>query len=134
MAIGHLRNGAQAKRSTHTTFPLIVVTKNVMRVVAIRVGNDLRCWKKLDRVLEKHGPSIINCNQEIGAVVRTRPKTRVIVSTKWEVNITMKYNVASAAMVPRMVGILSLVAPDLDARKTINENASRSGCTRPPMG
>jgi hypothetical protein len=108
--------------------------KSVMRVVAVRVGNDLRGWKKLDRVLGRHRLIIADCNPKIGAIARTRPKTRVIVSTKWEVNITMKYNVASAAMVPRMVGILSLVAPDLDARKTINENASRSGCTRPPVG
>jgi len=42
-----------------------------------------------------------------GAVALTRPRIRVISSTKWEVNITRKYRVASSAMVPRMVGILS---------------------------
>lgn len=42
-----------------------------------------------------------------GAVALTRPRIRVISSTKWEVNITRKYHVASSAMVPKMVGILT---------------------------
>ena len=48
-----------------------------------------------------------------GAVALTRPRIRVISSTKWEVNITRKYRVASSAMVPRMVGILTDDAFDL---------------------
>ena len=59
----------------------------------------------------------------------TLPRSRVISSTKWEVNMIRKYHIASSAMVPRIVGILSFAASDLDAMKTINENARESGRT-----
>ena len=61
------------------------------------------------------------------AVALTRPRVRVISSTKWELNITRKYRVASSAIVRRMFGILSVDAFDFAAKKMINENASKSG-------
>ena len=56
----------------------------------------------------------------------TRPRVKVISSAKWEVNMTMKYHVASSAMVARMVGTLRSAAFDFTARKVINENARKS--------
>ena len=62
-----------------------------------------------------------------GAVVLTRPRVRVISSTKWEVNMTKKYRVESSAIAPRMVGIIADDFFDFIAKKTINENARKSG-------
>ena len=57
----------------------------------------------------------------------TRPRSKVISSTKWEVKITRKYHTASSATVPIIVGILRLPAPHLNAKNVINENARKSG-------
>ena len=57
----------------------------------------------------------------------TRPRVRVISSTKWELNITRKYHVASCAMVPRSVGPLIFDVPDFPVKNMINENARKSG-------
>ena len=62
----------------------------------------------------------------VEGVALTRPRVKVNSSAKWEVNITMKYHVASSAMVARMVGILRSAALDLNAKKAINENARKS--------
>jgi len=59
-------------------------------------------------------------------VALTRPTVRVISSTRWALNITRKYHVASSAMVPRMLGTLSSEAFDFAAKKVINENARKS--------
>ena len=64
----------------------------------------------------------------------TRPRARVISSTKWEVNIIRKYHVASSAMVPRMLGNLNFSVFDLIAKKMINENARKSGVHISPDG
>ena len=63
----------------------------------------------------------------IEVVGLTRPGVRVISSTKWELNITRKYHVASCAMVPRSVGPLIFDVPDFATKKVINENARKSG-------
>ena len=69
-----------------------------------------------------------------GAVTLTRPRIRVISSTKWEVNITRKYHVASSTTILRMLGKLSFGASDLIAKKTINKNARESGVYTSPDG
>jgi len=62
-----------------------------------------------------------------GTATLTRPRVRVISSTKWEVNIIKKYKVESSAMVFRIFGSLPLVSFVVIAKKIINENASKSG-------
>jgi hypothetical protein len=59
-------------------------------------------------------------------VALTRPRFRVISSTKWEVNIIKKYRVASSAMIFKMVGIWSPDVFDRLAKTMVKENASRS--------
>ena len=59
-------------------------------------------------------------------VALTRPRFKVISSTKWEVNITRKYRVASSAMAFKIVGTLSPRASDVAAMKMIKENARKS--------
>jgi hypothetical protein len=76
----------------------------------------------LDRFLE----SRISGSPENEMLILTRPRFRVISRTKWEVNITRKYRVASSAMVLKTIGILSPHASDFIARTTITENARRS--------
>ena len=71
--------------------------------------------------------SIISSYPGDEAFALTRPRFRVISRTKWEVNITRKYSVASSAMVFKIDGILSPCTSDLMAKKTINKNARRSG-------
>ena len=56
----------------------------------------------------------------------TRPRFRVNTRTKWEVNITRKYHVASSAMLSKIVGALSPSTLDLLAEKIINEKARES--------
>ena len=70
----------------------------------------------------------------VEGVALTRPRVRVISSTKWELNITRKYHVASCAMVPKMVGPLRFDAFDFAAEKVINENARKSGVYISPQG
>ena len=62
----------------------------------------------------------------VEGVALTLPKIKVISSTKWELNMTRKYHVASWAMVPRIVGPLIFDVPDFAAKKVINENARKS--------
>ena len=47
-------------------------------------------------------------------------------STKWEVNITRKYRVASSTMVPKMPVTFDPSAFDFFARKMIKKNARES--------
>ena len=63
---------------------------------------------------------------DIRMAALTRPSARVMVRTKWEVNITIKYRVASCAMIPRIPGTLNPGALDAAAMKIINENARES--------
>ena len=63
----------------------------------------------------------------IEGVALTRPRVKVISSAKWEVNMTMKYHVASSAMVARIVGTLRSAAFDPVAKKATNKNARKSG-------
>jgi len=63
----------------------------------------------------------------VEGIALTRPRVRVISSTKWELNMTRKYHVASSAMVPRRVGPLIFDVPDFATKKVINENARKSG-------
>ena len=63
----------------------------------------------------------------VEGVALTRPRVNVISSTKWELNITRKYHVASSAMVSRMLGTLIFDTFDLAAKKVINKNARKSG-------
>ena len=70
----------------------------------------------------------------VEGVALTRPRVRVISSTKWELNITRKYHVASCAMVPKRVGPLRFNALDFAAEKVINENARKSGVYISPQG
>ena len=63
----------------------------------------------------------------VEGVALTRPRVKVISSTKWEVNIIRKYHVASSTMVARMVGTLRSAALDLVAKKATSENARKSG-------
>lgn len=56
----------------------------------------------------------------------TRPRTRVISSMKWEVNMTRKYSVASFAMTSQRLGRLSPGALNLFANKMSNEKARES--------
>ena len=76
----------------------------------------------------------VDCSSGEAAAVLTRPRFRVISSTKWEVNITRKYRVASSAMVPKIVGILSPGVVHRVAKKIVSENASRSGVSIVPAG
>ena len=57
----------------------------------------------------------------------TRPRFKVISTTKWELAITRKYRVASSAMVLRIVGTLSPRVPDFAAKKMIDSKARESG-------
>ena len=63
----------------------------------------------------------------VGVVALTLPRVRVISNTKWELNMTRKYHVASSAMVSRILGVLRFDTFDFAAKKVINENARRSG-------
>jgi hypothetical protein len=66
-------------------------------------------------------------DEERGKVALTRPSARVISSTKWEVNITRKYSVASSTMVAKIPVNSSPPIFDLLAKKRINKNARESG-------
>ena len=70
----------------------------------------------------------------VEGVALTRPRVRVISSTKWELNITRKYHVASWAMAPRRVGPLIFDALDFPVKNMINENARKSGMYISPQG
>jgi len=70
----------------------------------------------------------------VEGVALTRPRVRVISSTKWELNMTRKYHVASCAIVSRRVGPLRFDALDFAAKKVINENARKSGVYISPQG
>lgn len=59
-------------------------------------------------------------------VARTRPRIRDISRTRWEVNITRKYRVASLAMISKRFGILGPDSFDVITRKIVNENARKS--------
>ena len=61
-----------------------------------------------------------------GAVALTRPRFRVISSTKWEVNITKKYRVASSAIVLKIVGIWSPGVFVRLAKTMVNAKARKS--------
>ena len=61
-----------------------------------------------------------------GTIALTRWGDKPSTSTKWEVNTTRRYNIASSAIVIKVDGILSLGVLDRIAEKTINENARRS--------
>ena len=56
----------------------------------------------------------------------TRPSFRVNSTTRWEVNITRKYRVASSTMVSKILRALIPGALDFTAQKIINENARKS--------
>ena len=63
-------------------------------------------------------------------IVLTGPRFRVMISTKCEENMTMKYRIASAAMVPMIVRTLSPRTLSLVAKNVIVKNARESGaCT-----
>lgn len=94
-------------------------------------GENLRARKKLDRDLDKHAVGIIRCNLGSGAAELTRPRFRVITRTKWEVNMTRKYSVASSAIVSERVENLNPGALNFLVRKIINENARVSECWKP---
>lgn len=97
-------------------------------MVTFGVGDDLRSWQKLDRFLD--APGVTGRSPNRRTTTLTRPRLKVISSTKWEVNITKKYRVASSAMVFKILGILSPDAFDRAATKMVNENARRSMRTR----
>lgn len=59
-------------------------------------------------------------------VLLTRPRFRVITSTKWEVNMSRKYRVASSATVSKIVGTLSAAVLVLFAKKIIDKKAKES--------
>lgn len=61
--------------------------------------------------------------------ITSRPRAKVIVSTKWEAKTTKKNRVASTAMVLKIVGALRPGVFDLAAKNIIRENARKS-CTR----
>lgn len=76
---------------TYTGRPLIVVTKGTIRIVGREeVMDDLRAWKKLNRVLTNNESDAIGRGPDRGAVVITGPRFKVITSTKCAENITMK--------------------------------------------
>lgn len=70
---------------------------------------------------------VIGCVERGEKVTLTRPRPMVISSTKWEVNMTKKYNAESSAMDFRMFGRLPLVFFITIVKKIINENAKKSG-------
>lgn len=108
--------------------PLVVVTKNIMRMCAFKkFGDDLRRCEKLQRPLEKRTLDVTGRRLERGTVALTRAKIRVIKSTKWAVNITKKYRVASFAMTCQRLRKLSPGVLESCARKMISENTRRSG-------
>ena len=72
--------------------------KSTVRGIACRVV-DLQRLTPLEEVLSIPATAPISHHPEREAVALTRPKYRVIASTKWEVNITKKYSTASAAIV-----------------------------------
>ena len=63
MAVDHSNKRVRSERRTYTRFPLIV-TKSVMRIIAVRVSDDLRSWNELDRWLEMHVLDVIGCGRE----------------------------------------------------------------------
>ena len=107
-------------------FPLVEVTSSRMRIAAFRGGRYRLTQLEEVGSFPAYMVDIIRCSPERGKVALTRPRLRVITSTKWEVNMTRKYRVASFVMDLKMVGILSPPALDLRASKTINENARKS--------
>jgi hypothetical protein len=123
--------GRKPDRGTHTTLPLVVVTKRIMRVIVQRAD-----WLRLT-LLEEVGSSsnrsrdthqnAIRCAVLSETVTLTRPRFRVITSTKWEVNMTRKYRVASSTMVPRMPETFDPPMFDFFAKKTISKKARVSG-------
>lgn len=58
--------------------------------------------------------------------VLTRANMRVVMITRWEVNITRKYHVASSTIVPRILETSSPCFFDVLAKKTIKENVRNS--------
>ena len=98
--------------------------KSVMSVVAIGESDYLQSWKGLDRSLGTL--TSLAVVKGLG-VALTCPRVRVITSTKWELNMTRKYHVASSAMVSRRAGPLRFDTLDFAAKQTINENARKSG-------
>lgn len=56
----------------------------------------------------------------------TCAKAKVIASTKWPVNITRKYRMASLVITSKMLGILTPGTLDFIAEKMISENARKS--------
>ena len=89
--------------------------------------NNLHRWKKFDRVLEKCALDDVEYGRKEEPIGLTRPKYRVIARTKWEVKMTMKYSIASTAIVSNMPRILCPEALDLVNKYIINENARKSG-------
>jgi len=75
--------------------------------------------------MERHASNVIRRGPEKtdGAYPS---RFRVITSTKWEVNMTRKYRVASSTMVPKMPGTLGPTVFDFFAKKMINKNARES--------
>ena len=59
---------------------------------------------------------VIGCGPKMEAVALTRPRLSVNTSTKWAVNITRKYHVASSAMMSKIILPLSPEAFVLLAR------------------
>lgn len=68
----------------------------------------------------------ISCDSR-GDTALTRPRFMVISNTKWEVNMTRKYRVASSATTPKILGAPNVGILDRIAREIISENARKSG-------
>lgn len=68
----------------------------------------------------------IFCSAERGTVTLTRPTFRVMTSTKCEVNMTMKYHVASLAIVSKMVVTRTPCNFDFFAHKVTKKKARAS--------
>ena len=86
----------------------------------------------MQHLLEGRTLDVNCCGPERKPGALTRPKFKVISKATWAKKITRKYRVASATMVRRMVGTLSLIAPDpeMAAEETITKKASVSDpCT-----
>ena len=73
-------------------------TNSTVRGIACRVA-DFQRLTLLEEVLLFPATAPIGHHPERKVVALTRAKYKVIASTKCEVNITMKYNTASAAIV-----------------------------------
>ena len=82
-----------------------------------------RSW--IDSLINKH-ETIFDAVRREDVIVLTRPRARVISNTKWEVNITRKYQIAPSVMILENSGSFSPCAFAFVAKNIMTKNARES--------